>query len=68
MADQSFFEQEKSKYSYGHKGFIGTSIRFGPTLDLYVILLTNRVHFGRKTAISRMRKELHHRIRSYVQS
>ena len=33
-----------SSHSYGHTGFTGTSIAVDPDLDLYVILLTNRVN------------------------
>jgi CubicO group peptidase (beta-lactamase class C family) len=30
--------------AYGHTGYTGTSIWLDPELDLWVILLTNRVH------------------------
>lgn len=53
-----------STSSYGHTGFTGTSIWFDPSIDLHVILLTNRVHFGRKPPIIRLRPRLHHIIRS----
>jgi CubicO group peptidase (beta-lactamase class C family) len=53
-----------SEGSYGHTGFTGTSIWFDPEVELYVILLTNRVHFGRKPAILRLRPRLHNVIRS----
>jgi len=33
--------------SYGHTGFTGTSVWIDPQLDLTVVLLTNRVYFGR---------------------
>ncbi len=33
--------------AYGHNGFTGTSLWIDPRLDLTVILLTNRVYFGR---------------------
>ena len=33
--------------TYGHTGFTGTSLWIDPQLDLTVILLTNRVYFGR---------------------
>jgi beta-N-acetylhexosaminidase len=33
-----------SEQSFGHTGFTGTSIWIDPTRDLFVILLTNRVH------------------------
>ena len=36
--------------SYGHTGFTGTSVWIDPTKDLTVVLLTNRVYFGRTNA------------------
>jgi CubicO group peptidase (beta-lactamase class C family) len=33
--------------AYGHTGFTGTSVWIDPQLDLTVVLLTNRVYFGR---------------------
>jgi CubicO group peptidase (beta-lactamase class C family) len=33
--------------SYGHTGFTGTSLWIDPRLDLTVVVLTNRVYFGR---------------------
>lgn len=53
-----------SKKSYGHTGFTGTSIWFDPEIKLHVILLTNRVHLGRKEAIIRLRPRLHNLIRA----
>ncbi|ALC91434.1 penicillin-binding protein [Bacillus sp. FJAT-18017] len=54
-----------SASSYGHTGFTGTSIWFDPENKLHVILLTNRVHFGRKDPILRLRPRLHNIIRSH---
>ena len=34
--------------AYGHTGFTGTSLWIDPATDLTVVLLTNRVYFGRK--------------------
>ncbi|WP_462410676.1 serine hydrolase domain-containing protein [Neobacillus sp. Marseille-QA0830] len=51
--------------SYGHTGFTGTSIWFDPEIRLHVILLTNRVHFGRQDPILRLRPRLHNIIRSH---
>ena len=46
--------------SYGHTGFTGTSIWIDPDLDLYAVLLTNRVHPSRKSeAITSVRKVFH---------
>ncbi|WP_353626020.1 serine hydrolase [Bacillus sp. JCM 19041] len=55
-----------STSSYGHTGFTGTSIWIDPVEDLQVILLTNRVHFGRGTGILRLRPRLHNLIRSHM--
>jgi CubicO group peptidase (beta-lactamase class C family) len=43
---------------YGHTGFTGTSVRVIPSQKLVVVLLTNRVYFGRDSdAITHLRKE-----------
>lgn len=55
-----------SPSSYGHTGFTGTSIWFDPEVELNVILLTNRVHFGRKSQILRLRPRLHNMIRAQL--
>ena len=51
-----------SSDSYGHTGFTGTSVWVDPLRDLRVIVLTNRVHYGREKtadAIRVFRGELH---------
>lgn len=55
-----------SESAYGHTGFTGTSIWFDPEVDLHVILLTNRVHFGRHSYMIRLRPRLHNMIRASV--
>ena len=47
--------------SYGHTGFTGTSLWIDPGQDLTVILLTNRVYFGRANdeATYRLRIAVH---------
>lgn len=47
--------------AYGHTGFTGTSLWIDPRLDLTVVLLTNRVYFGRGNddAIYRLRVAVH---------
>jgi len=47
--------------TYGHTGFTGTSLWIDPAIDLTVIILTNRVYFGRKNddAIYRFRIAVH---------
>ena len=47
--------------SYGHTGFTGTSLWIDPSTDLTVVLLTNRVYFGRTNddAMYRFRIAVH---------
>lgn len=54
-----------SERSYGHTGFTGTSMWYDPSVQLHVILLTNRVHYGRHPHMIRLRPRLHNIIRSY---
>ncbi|GAA0590016.1 serine hydrolase domain-containing protein [Virgibacillus siamensis] len=44
---------------FGHTGYTGTSIWFSPDRLFAVILLTNRVHFGRDVDISKFRRIVH---------
>ena len=49
-----------SPRSFGHTGFTGTSLWIDPERDLYVVLLTNRVHpVAQGDAISRLRRAVH---------
>ena len=50
-----------SQDAYGHTGFTGTSMWIDPAFDLTVIILTNRVYFGRTNddAIYRFRIAVH---------
>ena len=49
-----------SAHSFGHTGFTGTSIWIDPDRQLFVVLLTNRVHPTREnTKIQKVRVELH---------
>ncbi len=47
--------------AYGHTGFTGTSLWIDPAADLTVVLLTNRVYFGRDNndALYRFRIAVH---------
>lgn len=54
-----------SDQSFGHTGFTGTSIWMDPEVDLSVILLTNRVHYGREPHVLRLRPRLHNIIRQH---
>ncbi|MYF69550.1 MAG: beta-lactamase family protein [Proteobacteria bacterium] len=49
-----------SRASYGHTGFTGTSLWIDPEQDLFVILLSNRVHPTRdNTRLAELRPEFH---------
>jgi CubicO group peptidase (beta-lactamase class C family) len=50
-----------SRDAYGHTGFTGTSLWIDPAVDLTVVLLTNRVYFGRANddAVYRFRIAVH---------
>jgi CubicO group peptidase (beta-lactamase class C family) len=52
--------------AYGHTGFTGTSLWIDPRLDLTVVVLTNRVYFGRANddAIYRFRIAVHEAVSS----
>lgn len=51
-----------SNDTYGHTGYTGTSFYIDPVEQLTVILLTNRVYFGRHDPIIRLRPRLHNLI------
>jgi len=58
-----------SPRAIGHTGFSGTSLWIDPELDLYVVLLTNRVHPARdNNAIQPVRRALHDAIVTEVSS
>ena len=52
-----------SAAAVGHTGFTGTSLWIDPLRDLYVVLLTNRVHptrpVDRRDALARLRPSIH---------
>jgi len=52
-----------SRAAFGHTGFTGTSLWIDPVRDLYVVLLTNRVHparpVDRDDALRRLRPQVH---------
>lgn len=51
-----------SHAAFGHTGFTGTSIWMDPARDLAVVLLTNRVYYGRQDHILRLRPRFHNAI------
>src|SRR5690606_28262710 len=53
--------------SFGHTGFTGTSLWIDPRRQLFVILLTNRVHPRREGAqITDLRRAIHEAAAAYV--
>lgn len=51
--------------SFGHTGFTGTSIFLAPHQDLMVIVLSNRVYYGRDATLEKIvhfRKEFHSQV------
>lgn len=57
-----------SPYSFGHTGFTGTSLWIDPAQDLILILLTNRVHFGRGNSIAALRRQFHEAASAAIQN
>ncbi|MDF2669516.1 MAG: serine hydrolase [Paenibacillus sp.] len=51
-----------SSKSYGHTGFTGTSLYVEPEYGLTVVLLTNRVHYGRSQSVAPLRACFHNAI------
>ncbi|HWI66493.1 MAG TPA: serine hydrolase domain-containing protein [Symbiobacteriaceae bacterium] len=51
-----------SPASFGHTGFTGTSIWMDPVRDVAVVLLTNRVYYGRQDHIIRLRPRFHNAV------
>lgn len=51
-----------SSKTYGHTGYTGTSFYIDPERQLTIMLLTNRVYFGRQDPIIRLRPRLHNLI------
>ena len=55
-----------SMKTFGHTGYTGTSFYIDPINEVTVILLTNRVYFGRHEAMIRLRPRLHNLVMSYL--
>ncbi|WNQ13353.1 serine hydrolase domain-containing protein [Paenibacillus aurantius] len=51
-----------SERSYGHTGFTGTSLWIDPQRDVFAVLLTNRVHYGRDKSVVRLRVCYHNAV------
>ncbi|WP_422122268.1 serine hydrolase domain-containing protein [Planococcus sp. X10-3] len=51
-----------SSKTFGHTGYTGTSFYIDPERELTIMLLTNRVYFGRQDPIIRLRPRLHNLI------
>lgn len=56
-----------SPHSYGHTGFTGTSIWMDPVNRLGVVLLTNRVHYGRDVSILGLRRRFHNAVAGCIE-
>lgn len=48
--------------SASHTGFTGTSVIFDRPSGAWAVLLTNRIHFGRQTNISFLRRQFHNAV------
>jgi len=56
-----------SRRAFGHTGFTGTSLWIDPDRDVYVVLLTNRVHPTRANeALAALRPKVHDAILSAI--
>lgn len=55
-----------SPFAFGHTGFTGTSFYLDPVHETTIILLTNRVYFGRHERMNRMRPRLHNLIMAHL--
>lgn len=53
-----------SEAAFGHTGFTGTSLYIDPQRQLAVVLLTNRVHYGRQHNITKLRLSFHEAVAS----
>ncbi|MFK7693763.1 serine hydrolase domain-containing protein [Paenibacillus sp. HJGM_3] len=51
-----------SRAAYGHTGFTGTSLYVDPELELTIVLLTNRVHYGREKSVASLRARFHNAV------
>ncbi|WP_010269290.1 serine hydrolase domain-containing protein [Paenibacillus senegalensis] len=51
-----------SSLAFGHTGFTGTSMWMDPVHQLGVVLLTNRVHYGRGQSLTRLRARFHNAV------
>jgi CubicO group peptidase (beta-lactamase class C family) len=56
-----------SPHAIGHTGFTGTSLWIDPAQDLYVVLLTNRVHPTRENnLIQQIRRDVHDAVADHL--
>jgi serine-type D-Ala-D-Ala carboxypeptidase len=55
-----------SSGTYGHTGFTGTSLYVDPLNQLGIVILTNRVHYGRVTSVARLRDCFHNAIAAAI--
>lgn len=62
LYSQPSFSGQYLQDGYGHTGFTGTSMWISDEQQLAIVLLTNRVHFGRACQIQRIRRIVHNLI------
>ncbi|WP_274308157.1 serine hydrolase domain-containing protein [Solibacillus daqui] len=62
LYSQPSFSGQYLQDGFGHTGFTGTSIWVSDEQQLAIVLLTNRVHFGRTCQIQRLRRIVHNSI------
>lgn len=55
-----------SAQSFGHTGFTGTSLWMDPTANVFAVLLTNRVHYGREKSVVRLRDCFHNAVAASI--
>jgi CubicO group peptidase (beta-lactamase class C family) len=56
-----------SAATYSHTGFTGTSIVCDPVNGMLILLLTNRVHYGRAKPIQRFRNLFHNAVAASIE-
>ncbi|MDD9268110.1 serine hydrolase domain-containing protein [Paenibacillus sp. GCM10023248] len=57
-----------SPRSFGHTGFTGTSLWMDPASQVFAVLLTNRVHYGREKSVARLRDCFHNAVAASIRS
>ncbi len=64
--EQDVAGQLLSPATFGHTGFTGTSLYVDPEQQLVIVLLTNRVHYGRQQSIQQLRRDFHNAVAEHI--